>query len=84
MAQPAAHGRGLVIDGGSVLAGIGLLVRLVAEVLELHIEVVGAEDVAELQEGDTGLLVAAGIDEGADLSVPASGETDEASSVGTQ
>ena len=44
----------LLEDGGAVLAGVRLLVGLVAEVLQLDVEMVGAEDVAEAEEGGAG------------------------------
>ena len=46
MAEAATDGRDLVIDGRAVLAGMGLLVRFVAEVLNLYVKVIGAEDLA--------------------------------------
>ena len=75
---------GLLVDGGAVLAGVGLLVRLVAEVLQLYIEMVGAEDVAEAEERGAGVVVAAGVDEVAHLAVAAAGEADEPFGVGAQ
>ena len=67
----------LLVDGGAVLAGAGLTVRLVAEVLKLHEKVIGSEDVAKGEEGGAGVVVAAGIDQVAHLAVAAAGEADE-------
>ncbi len=53
----------LLVDGGAVLAGVSLLVGLVAEVLQLDIEMIGLEDVAEAEKGGAGVVVAAGVDE---------------------
>ena len=63
---------------------MGLLVGLVAEVLQLYVEVVGTEDVAEAEEGGLGLAVAAGVDEVADLAVAAAGEADEPVGMGAE
>ena len=82
--QSVADRRGLPDDHRPVLAWVRLLVGFVTEVLQLHVEVVGAEDVAEAQEGGVGIGVAAGVGEVADLPVTASGQTDEAIGVGTQ
>ena len=60
-----------------MLTGVRLLVGLVAEVLQLHVEVGGAEDVAQAQEGGAGVGVAAGVDEVADLPVAAAGQADQ-------
>ena len=82
VAEAAAVGRDLLVDGGAVLAGVGLLVRFVAEVLQLYVEVIGAEDVAEAKERAEGVVVAAGVDEVAHLAVTAAGEADESFGVG--
>jgi len=50
MAQSSPVGADLLVDRGAVLAGVGLLVGFVAEVLEFYIEVVGCEDLAEAEE----------------------------------
>ncbi len=84
MPQPVADRGGLLEHLGAVLAGVRLLVGLVAEVLQFHVEVVGAEDVAEVEEGGAGLGVAAGVDEIADLAVAAAGEADEPLGMGAQ
>ncbi len=84
MAEAATFGADLLVDRGAVLAGVGLLVGLVAEVLEFYIEVVGAEDVAEAEERGAGFVVAAGVDEVAHLAVAAAGEADQTLGVRTQ
>ena len=61
-----------------------LRIILISEVLELRIEMIGPEDLAELEERGLGLVVVTGVDEGADLSVPASGEADEPGGVDPQ
>ena len=60
-----------------MLTGAGFLVGLVAEVLQLHGEVGGTEDLAQAQERGAGVTVAAGVDEVADLPVPATGQADQ-------
>ena len=82
MAEAAAVGSDLLVDRGAVLAGVGLLVGLVAEVLQLDEEVVGSEELAEAKERGAGVVVAAGVDEVAHLAVPAAGEADETLGVG--
>ena len=72
----------LLVDGCAVLTGAGFTVGLVAEVLQFHIEVPGAEDVAEPEEGGAGLAVAALVHQVADLTVAAGGEADESLGVG--
>ena len=84
VAQAAALDSGLLIDGSAVLPGISLLVRLITEVLEFDVEMVGIEELPEAKERGAGLVVAAGIDEGADLAMPAPGETDEAAGMGAK
>ncbi len=82
VAQTPPVGTDLLVDRGAVLAGVGLLVRFVAEVLQLYIEVIGTEDLAEAEEGGAGVVVAAGVDEVAHLAVAAGGEADESLGVG--
>ncbi len=82
MAEPPAEGRDLLNDRGAVLTGVGLLMGLVAEVLQLDIEAVaaetvGREDAAQAEEGGVGFAVAAGVDKVTDLSVAAGGEADQ-------
>ena len=84
VAQTPPVGMDLLVDRGAVLAGVGLVVGFVAEVLQLYIEVIGLEDVAEAEEGGAGVVVAAGVDEVAHLSVAASGEADESVGVGAR
>jgi hypothetical protein len=74
----------LLVDGNSVLAGMGFVMRLVAEVLELYVEVIGAEDVAELTEGGVGVAVAASVDEVAHFAMAAAGEADEPFGMGAE
>jgi len=82
MAEAAADGRDLVIDGRAVLAGMGLLMRLIAEVLKLYVKVIGAENVAQAEECVEGVGVAAGVDQVADLAVAAGGKADDSLGVG--
>ena len=84
VAQPVADRRGLLEDGSAVLAGVRLPVRLVAEILQFHIEVVGAEDVAEAKQRHVGLGVAAGVHQVSDLAVPAAGEANEPLGMGAE
>jgi hypothetical protein len=49
--------------------------------LELDIEMGGIENLAEVEEGGIGVVVAACIDEVSDLAVTTGGEADEARSV---
>ena len=67
-----------------MLTGMGLQVGLEAEVLQLYIEMIGAEDFAEVEEGDPGLAIAAAVDEVAHLAVAAAGEADEPVGVGVE
>jgi hypothetical protein len=76
--ETVAVGSDFLVDGDAVLAGVGFLVRFVAEVLQLYIEMVEAEYLAELEERDESVAVAAGVDEIAHLTVAAAGEADEA------
>jgi glutathione-regulated potassium-efflux system ancillary protein KefF len=66
----------------AVLAGMRFLVRLVAEVLQFYVEMIGAEDGAKTEEGGLGVGVAAGVDEISHLAVAAAGEADEPLGVG--
>jgi hypothetical protein len=82
MAETTSVDRGLLIDGGAILAWLGFLMGFVTEVLELHIQVSGAEDVTQMKKSAGGVTEAAGIDEVAHLSVAAGGEADEPLGVG--
>ncbi len=53
----------LLIDGGAVLTGMGLLMRFVPEILELYVEIMRTEDVAEAEKGVGGVVGATGVDE---------------------
>ena len=54
VAQPVADGGQFLEDGGAVLAGVRLLVGFVPEVLQLDVEMIGAEDIAEPEESRPG------------------------------
>jgi len=82
VAEAIALGGDLCVNGHSVLAGAGLGMRFVAEVLEFHVEVGAAEDVAQPKEGCVGIVEVGGVDEVAHLAVAASGEADDAFGVG--
>ncbi len=84
MTEATAGGRDLAVDGGAMLAGMGLLVRFVSEVLKLYIKVIRVEDIAEVEKRAESIGVAAGIDQIAHLPVTTAGEADESSGVGPQ
>jgi hypothetical protein len=84
VAQAPPYSWGLSIDGGTVLTGVGFMVGLVAEVLKFNIEVVGTEEIEQAQKRGTRVVISAGIDEGADLSLSAAGEANETLGVGTK
>jgi hypothetical protein len=44
--QPSTDVGGFLVHCGAMLAGLGFVVGFVTEILQLHEEVVGAEDVA--------------------------------------
>jgi hypothetical protein len=82
MAKTTTVGRDLLIDGGAVLAGMGLLVRFVPEVLKLYVKVIGAKNLVQAEERVQGVGVAAGVDQVAHLAVTAGSEADESLGVG--
>jgi hypothetical protein len=82
MAEAAADGRDLVIDARAVLAGMGFLMRLIAEVLKLYVKVIWAEDLAQAEERVQCVGVSAGVDQVTHLSVAAGGKADESLGVG--
>jgi hypothetical protein len=84
VAQPVPDARQLLEYGGTMLAGVGLLVRLVPEVLQFDVEMIAAEDVAEPGESRLGLTVATRIDQVAHFAVAAAGEADEFFGMGTE
>jgi len=48
VAETAGVCANLLVDRSAMLAGVGFLVRLIAEILQFDIEVVGAEEIAEM------------------------------------
>ncbi|GEM_PF-2451613 len=84
VAKPVAFRGDLAGDSHTVLPRVGFLVRLVAEILKFEVEMVRPEDVAELEEGIAGVVVAAGVHQGTDFAVATGGETNEALRVSTQ
>ena len=79
--EAAAVGGDLLVHGRTVLAGAGFLVGLVTEVLQLYIEVIGIEDLAEVEESGAGIVVTTRVDQISDLAVTTGGEADEARGV---
>jgi hypothetical protein len=73
-----------LVDGDAILSGVSFAVGLVAEVLEFHEEVVGSEDVAEVEEDRAGVVVATRVDQVAHFAVAAAGETDQTLGVLTE
>ena len=77
VAQTAVVAALLVVDGAAVLTGFGLSVGLVAEVLQLDVEVIGAEDIAQGVEDGPGFCRPAGVEQAAHLALAATGEADD-------
>jgi len=77
VSETVAQAGDFAVDGRVVLAGMGLLVRFVSEILKLYVKVIGPEDLAETKKRMEGVSVAAGVDQVADLALTAGGETDE-------
>ena len=77
VAEAITFGPDLLVDRGAVLAGACFLVGFVAEVLQFDEEVVGSEELAETKKRDVGVPVSSGVDEVADLAMPAARQADE-------
>ena len=76
VAQTSPVGMDLLVYRSAVLPGVSLRVWLVAEVLQLYIEVIGPEHLAEAEKCVASIVVAAGVDEVAHLAVTAGGQAD--------
>jgi hypothetical protein len=82
--KTATDVRDLAVDRVSVLTGIRLVRRLVAEILQFYEEIIGPENVAQAKQRNTSLCEVTLIDQIANLAMPAGSKADDAWSVGAQ